>query len=149
VSTRGHVHGVWDGEEFLFAFTHRVANGKDFYVVLETDLKYLIGIVFPQYFIAHSSKNLYQVVDENGELVYGTPFTTAAVMVDLPFEDTVDEWHLRVAQKDSASSAAHSKRKLIDIVLIGLAFAGIVAGLGILLLAMWRERKANELKSDF
>jgi two-component system phosphate regulon sensor histidine kinase PhoR len=146
----GHVHDVFDGEQFLFAFTRRYENGRDYYVVLETDLKYLVGAVFPSVFPSgRAQKQLYQVVDENGELVYGTPFTTKGVMVEVPFHDTVDRWRLLAAQRDTGSPEDRGKKNLIDIVLISLALGGIVAGLGLLLLAMRRERKANELKSDF
>jgi two-component system phosphate regulon sensor histidine kinase PhoR len=146
--TRGHVHGIWDDEELMFSYEHRIEPGRDFYIVLETDLKYLVGSLFPQYF-ASDAKRLYQVVDESGELVYGTPFETSGIVVDLPFQDTVENWRLRVAQRDVTPQEVGGKRKVIDIVLIGLAFAGIVAGLGVLLFGMQRERKANELKSDF
>ncbi len=148
--SRGHVHGNWDGEELLFAFSHRVDDaGRDFYIVLETDLTYLVGAVFPQYFLVQSPR-LYQVVDEHGDAYYGQPFKiTGGVVIELPFVDTVDKWRLLVAQRDTETSTARGRRKLIDIVLIGLALAGIVSGLGVLLLAMRRERKANALKSDF
>jgi len=147
--TRGHVHGDWDGEDALFAFTHRVEGGRDFYIVLETDLDYLIGVLFPQFFLPDSPR-LYQVADEYGH-IWGAPFkkTAGGVVVELPFVDTVDKWHLLVAQRDSESSSARGRRKLIDIFLISLSLAGIVAGLGVLMLAMRRERKANALKSDF
>jgi len=150
VGQRGHLHSTWDGEEMLFSYVRRVEIGREFFVVLETDWKFLVGSVFPQFFVTDPrSPRLYQVVDENGLGVYGTPFTTTGPVVEEAFKDTVDKWSLRVAQRDLGTQQARGRRKLIDVVLIGLALAGIVAGLSILLLAMRRERKANELKSDF
>ncbi|MCA9674927.1 MAG: HAMP domain-containing histidine kinase [Kofleriaceae bacterium] len=148
LNQRSHVHGVWNGEEHLFSFSHRWALGRDYYVVLETDLVHVIFSVLPQFF--PRTPRLYQVVDENGDGIYGTPFREpGGVVVELPFVDTVDRWRLRVAQRDTGSQTARGRRKLIDIVLIGLALTGIVAGLTVLLLASRRERKANELKSEF
>ncbi len=149
LNQRGHVHGTWDGQQHLFAFTHKWSFGRDYYIVLDADLGHLTLTVFDQFFV-RGSPRLYQVVDENGELIYGEPFRgTEGVEVELPFVETVDKWRLRVAQRDAGSQTARGRRKLIDIVLIGLALAGIVAGLGVLLLASRRERRANELKSEF
>jgi two-component system, OmpR family, phosphate regulon sensor histidine kinase PhoR len=150
VNQRGHLHSTWNGEEMLFAYIRRVEDGREFFVVLETDWKFLVGSVFPQFFVTDPrSPQLYQVVDQEGRGVYGTPFTTAGPVIEQPFMETVDKWSLRAANRDAGTQQARGRRKLIDVVLIGLALAGIVAGLSILLLAMRRERKANELKSDF
>jgi len=147
---RGHLHSTWDGEEMLFAYMRRVQDGREFFVVLETDWKFLVGSVFPQFFVTDPrSPQLYQVVDQEGRGIYGTPFTTTGPVVEEPFTETVDKWKLRAANRDAGTQQARGRRKLIDVVLIGLALGGIVAGLSILLLAMRRERKANELKSDF
>jgi two-component system phosphate regulon sensor histidine kinase PhoR len=149
IGVRGHLHGVFDGEELLFAFEHRQEDGKDFYVVLDTDLKYLVGEVFPQVFPSSRAPQLYQVVDENGELVYGTPFTNRGIVVDRRFDETVDQWHLRAAQREVPGNPETPKTKLRAIVIVALSVGGMVAGLGFLFLAMYRERKANELKSEF
>ncbi|MEZ4366321.1 MAG: HAMP domain-containing sensor histidine kinase [Kofleriaceae bacterium] len=148
--TRGHVHGGWGDRPFLFSFTRRAWGDRTYYVVLEADLSHLVGAVFPQFFGVRSPR-LYQVVDESGDLVYGIPFSDRAgvLAVELPFVDTVDHWTLRVAQKDSGAQLARSRRQVIDFVLVGLSLAGILAGLGFLVLAIRRERRANALKSDF
>ena len=147
---RGHVHLEWGGRPYLFSFSKRSFGDKVYYIVLEEDLSHLVGAVFPQFFGVRSPR-LYQVVDEHGELVYGVPFREASgvVAVQLPFVDTVDRWTLRVAQKDAGATDARSRRRLIDFVLIGLSLSIIVAGLGMLVLAIRRERRANELKSEF
>ena len=147
---RGHVHLEWGGRPYLFSFSKRMFGDKVYYIILEEDLSHLVGAVFPQFFGVRSPR-LYQVVDEHGELVYGVPFREASgvVAVQLPFVDTVDRWTLRVAQKDAGATDARSRRRVIDFVLIGLSLSIIVAGLGMLVLAMRRERRANELKSEF
>lgn len=147
-NSRGHVHEVVGERPYLFSFTKRRAAFRTYYVVVETDLNYLVGSVFPQFFGLRSPR-LYQVVDSAGELVYGVPFKDAGAVVELPFAETVSSWKLRVAQRDAPTQAARGRRKLIDIVLIGLALTVITSGLALLLLAMWRERKANDLKSEF
>jgi two-component system, OmpR family, phosphate regulon sensor histidine kinase PhoR len=150
VDVRGHVHKVWSDRPFLFSFTRKVWDGVVFYVVIEADLAHLVGAVFPQTFAVRSPR-LFQIVDARGDLVYGAPFLDVGggVVVELPFTDTVDQWRLRVAQKDVGASEARGRRRLVDVVLIALAVVVIVTGLGFLALAMRRERRANDLKSEF
>jgi hypothetical protein len=145
---RGHVHTTIGARPYLFSFARARARGRTYYVVVETDLNHLVASVFPQFFGVRSPR-LYQVVDAGGELVYGVPFRDTGAVVELPFPDTVSQWRLRVAQRDTPTQAARGWRKVIDVVLIGLALAVITAGLATLLWAMRRERKANELKSEF
>jgi len=148
--TRGHAHLTLGGRPYLFSYSRRTAGDRSYYVVIEADLLHLVGDVFPQFFGVRSPR-LYQVVDESNELVFGVPFreVSGASMVELPFAETVSQWRLRVAQRDAGTQAARGRRTIIDIFLIGLALAVVISGLAILSYAMRRERKANELKSDF
>jgi two-component system phosphate regulon sensor histidine kinase PhoR len=146
---RGHVHGTWGGRPYLFSFQKRIAHERTYYVVLESDLAYLVGTVFPEFF--PRSPRLYQVVDENDVLRYGFDFAAdpSNVVIEQPFNDTVDKWRLRVAQKDVSATASRNRRQMMDFVLIGAALLVILTGLAILALAIRRERRMNELKSDF
>lgn len=145
---RGHVHQVIGNRPYLFSFMRGRGAGKPYVVVVEADLNHLVASVFPQFF-GVTSPRLYQVVDERGELVYGVPFRDASAVVELPFVETVSLWRLRVTQRDASTQAARGRRKVIDFVLIGLALAVITAGLVVLLVAVRRERRANQLKSEF
>ncbi|KAB2908820.1 MAG: HAMP domain-containing histidine kinase [Kofleriaceae bacterium] len=147
--TRGHEHLTLGGRPYLFSYSKRSSAGRSYYIVIEADLLHLVANVFPQFFGVRSPR-LYQVVDDTGELVFGMPFRErGAAVVELPFNETVSQWRLRVTQRDAGTQAARRGRTVIDIVLIGLALAVITSGMAILLYAMRRERKANELKSDF
>ncbi len=146
---RGHQHLILHGRPYLFGFTRRQAHGQWYYVVVETDLLHLVASVFPQFF-GPVSPRLYQVVDDADELVYGAPFFgSGSATIELRFAETVSRWRLRVTQRDPAASAARGRRKAIDLVLIGMAMVIITSGLGVLLLAVRRERRANALKSEF
>ena len=147
---RGHRHLLLHGRPYLFGFTRKQAHGQPYYVVVETDLLHLVASVFPQFFSLVSTR-LYQVVDDTGELVYGAPFlgTGGSATIELRFAETVSSWRLRVTQRDPGASAARGRRKVIDLVLIGMAMVIITSGLGVLLVAVRRERKANALKSEF
>ena len=148
---RGHVYGTWDGRPYLFSFMKRVSGERTFYVVIEDDLIHLVNNVFPQFFsVSASSKRLFQVRDEKGQLRYGAPFgdTAGEPVQETRFVSTVDGWVLRVTQKDMTDPGLE-RRKLVDSLLIGVAVTVILAGLAFLGFAIRRERRLNELKSEF
>jgi len=90
------------------------------------------------------------VRDEKGQLRYGAPFgdTVGEPVQETRFLSTVDGWVLRVTQKDMADPGLE-RRKLIDSLLIAGAVTVILAVLTFLGLAIRRERRLNELKSEF
>jgi len=120
-------------------------------VLVEADVNYVVAEVFRQFFEV-GSKRIYQVVDERGEVRYGHEAGFAGVpddeIIEERFRDTMSTWRLRVAQRDRPPRAP-SSRRIIDLFLIGTALAIIVAGFVFLVLAARRERRANELKSEF
>ena len=151
VDTRGHLYLNLD-QPYLFSFMRRVSGGRTFYVVIEDDLFHLVGHLFPVFFIfSDSSKRLYQVVDDKGVVRYGAPFGAVedGLVVERRFTETWDGFVLRVAQKDLGDPAAARRKRLIDSLLIGGATLVILAGLLALLFAIRRERRLNELKSEF
>jgi len=148
---RGHLHGVWDGKPYLFSFMRKTSGDRTYYVVIEDDLTHLVAWLFPQFFqFSEQSKRLYQVVDERGELVYGAPFSDKDdTVVEVPFSDTVNGWMLRAAEKDLGEMAVLRRKRIVDWLLIGGAVTVILAGLAFLAIAIRRERRSNELKSEF
>jgi two-component system phosphate regulon sensor histidine kinase PhoR len=151
VGKRGHVYRTWDGRPYLFSFMKRTAGERTFYVVIEDDLIHLVNNVFPQFFsVSSSSKRIYQVRDEKGLLRYGAPFgdTAGEPVQETRFVSTVDGWVLRVTQKDMTEPGL-DRRQLVDSLLIGVAVTVILAALTFLGVTIRRERRLNELKSEF
>lgn len=157
VGERGHVHGIWrdgplKGKPYLFSFVKKVSADRTYYVLIEDDLNHLVAWLFPTFFnVSDISKRIYQVVDERGELVFGAPFSIDpdTLAVEVPFVDTVDGWVLRAADRDLGVQREMARKRLVDSLLIGGAVTVIVSGLAFLAIAIRRERRANELKSDF
>lgn len=139
------------GRWYLFSFMRRMSGTRTFYVVIEDDPYHLVGRLFPQFFAISNSKRLYQVVDELGQLVFGAPFADMAggLIVESKFLLTVDGWTLRVTQKDIPDESVIRRKKLVDSLLIGGAMTVILGGLAFLGYAIRRERRLNELKSEF
>jgi two-component system, OmpR family, phosphate regulon sensor histidine kinase PhoR len=149
VGKRGHFSPNLDGRPFLFSFMKRVSNGRTFYVVIEDDMAHLLLNVIPKFF-AVSPKRLYQIIDERGEVVWGEPFVISeGESVNHPFIDTIDGWKLRVAQRDLGDQEAQERKRLVNSILIGGAVTVILGGLGVLAFAIRRERRLNDLKSEF
>jgi len=145
-SQPGQPAGRW----YLFSFMRRMAGDRTFYVVIEDDPTHLVFGLFPQFFASTNSR-LYRVVDELGEVAWGPPFSETAdeIVVERPFLITVDGWVLRVTPTDITDAKAAKRKKLINSILIGGAMTVILAGLGFLAYAIRRERRLNELKSEF
>jgi two-component system phosphate regulon sensor histidine kinase PhoR len=149
VDTRGHLYLNLD-QPYLFSYMRRVSEGRTFYVVIEDDLFHLVGHLFPQFFIFNdSSKRLYQVVDDKGIIRFGAPFGEISNVVPRQFTETWDGFTLRVAQKDLGDPEALARKRLINSALIGGAVLVILGGLLVLGFAIRRERRLNELKSEF
>ncbi len=144
---QGEPAGRW----YLFSFMKRLSGDKTFYVVIEDDPNHLVGRLFPQFFAISNSPRLYQVVDENDNPVFGAPFTEAPddLVVEREFKLTVVGWKLRVTQKDVADADVLRRKRVLNSVLIGGAVTIILVGLGVLVFAIRRERRLNELKSEF
>ncbi len=154
---RGHQRGIWadgplKGKPYLLSFVKRVSGDKTFYVVIEDDLNHLVAWLFPQFFnVSDVSKRIYQVVDERGDLVFGAPFAADAdtLVVDVPFDETVKGWHLRVTDRQMLGLDELNHKRIVNSVLIGGAVTIVIAGLAFLAIAIRRERRANDLKSEF
>jgi two-component system phosphate regulon sensor histidine kinase PhoR len=147
-----HLHTEYRGRYYLISYTRRVVHGRSFYVVLEADLTYLVGEVFPEYFAGVDIRRVYQIVDEHDNVVFGHPFTgvPSKYVVSLRFPTTLWSWRLRMAPREAPSLVAkESARRVFDFVLIGLSAVTVFVGLGVLTLAMRAERRASRLKSEF
>ncbi len=147
-----HLHRVYDGRPYLFGVLRRQENGKTYYIVVDADLSYLVGSVFPQVFDVRSPRLLYQVIDEDENIIYGFSFAgiKLADVTTQRFPEALVEWRLRVTQRDADELAARGdKQKRVDLIVISVALLVVVCGVVVMLFAMRRERRLNQLKSDF
>jgi two-component system phosphate regulon sensor histidine kinase PhoR len=144
---RGHKFDRHAGMPFLLAYMRKkLEDGTSYYVVVERNVNRLVYDFSTT--LESTKKLLYQVVDEDGRFAEGTPFTYENG-VSVPFVDTLDGWHLRVTERELSAAPELRRQHLVDSALIGGAVTVILAGLAFLAIAIRRERRSNELKSDF
>ena len=137
-----------DGTPYLLSYERKLADGKSYYVVVEEDLNHLINFMIPQFFLG--SRFLYQVANDRGDIKQGWPFQYEKEAIKAEIEFTMlDGWHLRIAEGDDQAAKKVRDKQIIDSLLLGGAVAIIVVGLILLAIAIRRERRSNELKSDF
>jgi two-component system, OmpR family, phosphate regulon sensor histidine kinase PhoR len=147
-----HLHQEFDGRYYLLSATRRVVQGRNLYVIIQTDLATLVVEEFPTYFEGIESGRVFQIVDEHDNIVYGYPFAGVEpkYLVSIRFPTTLRAWTLRMAPRElPALLARQSARRPFDFALIGLSAATIFIGLALLTVAVRAERQANRLKSDF
>jgi two-component system phosphate regulon sensor histidine kinase PhoR len=151
-----HLHKHFDdrGYPYFLSYTRRSVGGKNYYIVVEADISYIVGQIFPEAFGDDPNRRLFQIVDESGALIYGhNPESFANIpeqyLVVLVFK-TLWSWRLRMAPRDAALLASQeAARRFSDWVFVGVASVTLFVGLAILTSAIRAERRANQAKSDF
>jgi two-component system, OmpR family, phosphate regulon sensor histidine kinase PhoR len=152
LDTRRHFYGRdVNDKPYLLSYERKQLDGHVYFVVIEDDLNHLIMVMLPQFFFSDQSRHIYQVVDERKTVWYGFTFQydTAAFPVEIRFNETLDGWGLRIAEREPTAELELHHRTVVDSALLGGAVAIILVGLIVLAIAIRRERRANELKSDF
>ena len=148
-----HLHGEFGGRTRLLSYTRRWVGGVPYTLVLESDLAYLVGEVFPDSFAGVDTRRLYQVVDEDRRPVFGYPFASVPerYVAEVPFGTTLERWSIRMAPRDALVLAAQARWRSGGMVgLILLSTVTVTVGLLLLLaLALGAERRATAMKSDF
>ena len=90
------------------------------------------------------------VVDEEGRIIFGPPLRSGEFTVGVRFPTTLYNWRLQVSPTASEELASRvQSRKTLEITLVSLSCIVIIAGVAAILLAVQRERKINEQKSEF
>jgi two-component system phosphate regulon sensor histidine kinase PhoR len=90
------------------------------------------------------------VVDAQGRIVYGPPLSVGTFTVGRPFESTLYKWRVNVALTSAQELAQRAaRRRLFETLMAGLSAIVVVLGILVILVAVARERKLSDLKSEF
>jgi two-component system, OmpR family, phosphate regulon sensor histidine kinase PhoR len=145
-----HLHETYEGTSYLVSYWQRVDRGRRYLVVAWHDIGAIIHDVFPALYGAPDRQSRVNVVDAEGRIVYGPPLSRGQLTLGRQFETTLYKWRLNVMMTAAEElAAAVSRRRVLEMVMVGLSGLVVIAGLSVVLVAAARERKLSNLKSDF
>jgi two-component system phosphate regulon sensor histidine kinase PhoR len=149
--THKHLHKYYDGRPYLVSYIRQRREGRDYFVALNMNLPYISNDIFREEFRDLVDTKNIAVLDENNRPVYGSPVPSQSDFVyEERFPTTLYLWRLQVTPRDVRSLRVEARaQRTYNFVLVGIAVAVIVVGIMVLLVAVRKERRANELKSEF
>ncbi len=146
-----HLHKEVRGASYLVAYIVQVVQGRRRHVAVETDLDWIVEQRFPELFRPTEGRSLHNVVDAEGQVVYGRDLSAAGdFLVEMPFPTTLYGWRIQMAPRQAPQlEASVRQRRRTEGVLTALAFLIVLAGGAFLVFAAQREKALRELESDF
>lgn len=146
-----HLHKEYDGKSYLLSFIRRRSEERDYFIVLSVNIPYLIKEAFPQEFHELEETSIISVTDEHGRALYGRPMSPPSKLrFAASFPTTLYKWQLQIAPRHAGALTGEvDARRLSDLALVGGAVGVIWLGMIVMMIAIRKERRANELKSEF
>jgi two-component system, OmpR family, phosphate regulon sensor histidine kinase PhoR len=145
-----HLHRLFDGDTYLVSYWRRELRGQPYLVVAWHDVAAIIEHVFPDLYPESDLSSRLNVVDVDGHIIYGKPLGREGLTLGRQFETTLYKWRLNVMMTSAQDlAAAVARRRVLEMVLVGLSGLVAIAGSVVILVAAARERKLSNLKSDF
>ena len=91
------------------------------------------------------------ILDENDKVLYGTPaYTYSPLVFEERFPTTLYRWRLHLTPREVEKlRMTQQAQRRSSLFLVGIAIGVILIGIFVLLVAMSKERRANQLKSEF
>lgn len=146
-----HLHRTYGSESYLVSYRAMRHDGRRVYMVAHHDTGYVIRNVFPEIFVNEERERRWNVVDEEGHIIYGPSLARAGdYLVGRTFPSTFYGWRIQVAPKAAPELRAGTvTRQYTEAGLIGLALAVMLLGLAFLLYGAAKESRLNALRSEF
>ncbi|MCC6748816.1 MAG: HAMP domain-containing histidine kinase [Deltaproteobacteria bacterium] len=146
-----HLHTSYGAKSYLLSYIRRRSAGRDYYIALNYHIPYIIHEIFREEFKELEETRAIAVMDEGGGVLYGWPvFSDSKLVFEAQFPTTLYRWRLQISPRDIASFRRQARaRKLSDLVLVATSLSVILVGMAVLIVAARKERRANQLKSEF
>jgi two-component system, OmpR family, phosphate regulon sensor histidine kinase PhoR len=146
-----HMHSEYEGRDYLISYIKREHKGRYYFVVLKISLEYVVKNLMPDVLEPLGGKVLVCVRDKHGRVIYGAPVGhPGAFLYEAYFPTTLYNWQLQMAPQNAEGLGIEERaRRRSEWLLITLMLGIILAGIGFSLYAISKERRANQLKSDF
>jgi two-component system phosphate regulon sensor histidine kinase PhoR len=149
--THKHLHKYYDGAPFLVSYIRQRSGGRDYYIALNMNVPYITNDIFREEFRELVDTKHIAVLDETGKIVHGSPTETYGPFVfEGRFPTTLYLWRLQLTPREVKVLRRQAvAQKAYNIGLVGLAVGVILVGILVLVVAVRKERRASELKSEF
>src|SRR6187402_621091 len=144
-----HLHKVEREKAYLLSHWEQQVAERHFLVVVWHDVPRIVHDVFPSLYTDMQQSRV-NIVDADGKIVFGPPLKGGGLTLGRQFETTLYKWTLNVTMNSAEElAAAVARRRLLEMVLVGLSSVVVIAGLFVILIAAERERRLSNLKSEF
>ena len=144
-----HLHKTHREQSYLVSYWQRQARGRRYLIVAWHEVARVVHLLFPRLYGETDPQSRVNVVDADGRIVWGPPLRGGPTF-GRQFETTLYKWRLNVTITSAEELArAVARRRVLEMVLVGLSGLVVVSGLIVVLVAAARERKLANLKSDF
>ncbi len=160
-----HLHHEYAGQSYLVSYWQKAWQDRRYLVVAWHDIGRIVKDALPRIYsegpaslspvsalsahrIAESAR--VDVVDEEGRIIFGPPLRSGEFTVGVPFPTTLYNWRLQVSPKaaDELTKREQNRRSL-ELVMLLMSCAVIVAGLVTILISRERMRRVSALKGEF
>lgn len=145
-----HLHTTYGPESYLISHWQRVWRGRRYLIVAWHYVPLIVHELFPALYSDADQQSRVNVVDAEGRIVFGPSLSRGGFTLGRQFATTLYKWRLNVSMTSAEElAAAVARRRVLEMVLVGLSGLVVIAGLIVILVAAARERKLSNLKSDF
>lgn len=145
-----HLHRSYRGQNYLISHWQRESRGRRYLVIAWHYVPLIVHEIFPALYADSDQQSRVNVVDSEGRIVYGAPLSRGGPTLGRQFESTLYKWRLNVTMTSAEElAAAVARRRVLEMALVALSGLVVIAGLIVILVAVARERKLSNLKSDF
>lgn len=145
-----HLHKSDRDQSHLISYWQRDVGGRRYLLVAWHDVPRIVHDVFPALYSNEDGHSRVNVVDTDGKIIYGPPLSRGGFTLGKPFQTTLYKWRLNVMLLSAEELAeAVARRRLLEMMLVALSSLVVIAGITVVMVAAWRERKLSNLKSDF
>ena len=141
-----HLHQQYDGQSYLISYWVRVWQGRRYAIVAWHDLGRIVRETMPMVYApdqneSDESPRPFNVVDEEGRLIFGPPVRSGEFSVSVQFPTTLYSWRIQVAPSAGEATVRSAQRKrLVEVATVAIACVVLFAGIVTILAAAERER---------
>jgi two-component system, OmpR family, phosphate regulon sensor histidine kinase PhoR len=144
-----HLHTTHRGQSYLVSYWQTERNARRYLTLVWHDVPRIVHDLFPALYTDLQQSRV-NVSDADGRIVFGKPLARTAPVLGRQFETTLYKWSVNVSMGSGEELAqAVQRRRVLEMVLVGLSSLVVISGLIVIVVAAAQERRLANLKSDF